>query len=192
MINLNMTKKRIREKSLCEKLKGDPFYTDEQLAEFFNVSIQTIRLDRMRNGIPELRERTKAMAQKAQNKLKAISNEDIVGELVDLVLGESAISTMQITPDMVLEKTGIARGHFMFAQANTLALALIDAPAALTGVGNVKYKLPVKSGAKLIAKAEVRKKRKNKFFVWVKIKHNDAEVFRAKFIVVSFEPNEVL
>lgn len=191
MINLNMTKKRIREKKLCEKLKGDPFYTDEQLAEFFDVSIQTIRLDRMRNGIPELRERTKAMAQKAQNKLKAISNEDIVGELVDLVLGESAISTMQITPDMVLEKTGIARGHFMFAQANTLALALIDAPAALTGVGNVKYKLPVKAGAKLIAKAEVRKKRKNKFFVWVKIKHNDVEVFRAKFIVVSFEPNEV-
>lgn len=192
MIKLNISKKRIRETNLCEKLKGNPFYTDEQLAEFFNVSIQTIRLDRMRNGIPELRERTKAMAQKAQNKLKAISNEDIVGELVDLVLGESAISTMQITPDMVLEKTGIARGHFMFAQANTLALALIDAPAALTGVGNVKYKLPVKAGVKLIAKAEVRKKRKNKFFVWVKIKHNDIEVFRAKFIVVSFEPNDIL
>lgn len=191
MIKLNISKKRIRETNLCKKLKGNPFYTDEQLAEYFNVSIQTIRLDRMRNGIPELRERTKAMAQKAQNKLKAISNEDIVGELVDLVLGESAISTMQITPDMVLEKTGIARGHFMFAQANTLALALIDAQAALTGVGNVKYKLPVKAGAKLIAKAEVRKKRKNKFFVWVKIKHNDVEVFRAKFIVVSFEPNEV-
>jgi len=190
VINLNISKKKIRETMLCEKLKGEPFYTDEQLAKFFNVSIQTIRLDRMRNGIPELRERTKAMAQRAQNKLKAISNEDIVGELVDLVLGESAISTMEITPEMVLEKTGIARGHFMFAQANTLALALIDAPSALTGVGNVKYKVPVKAGAKLVAKAEVRKKRKNKFFIWVKIKHNDLEVFRAKFIVVSFEAND--
>lgn len=32
----------------------------------------------------------------------------------------------------------------MFAQANSLALALIDAPMAVTGVANIKYKAPVR------------------------------------------------
>jgi hypothetical protein len=34
----------------------------------------------------------------------------------------------------------------MFAMADTLALALVDAEVALTGVGNVKYKVPVYAG----------------------------------------------
>ena len=129
------------------------------------------------------------MAENAQDQLKAIASEDIVGELIDLELGKSGISMMEVLPDMVLEKTGIARGHFMFAQANTLALAVIDAPAALTGVGNVKYKVPIYAGAKLIAKAEVIRKQNDKYFIWVKIKNNNEEVFRAKFIIVSL-PNE--
>ena len=96
---------------------------------------------------------------------------------------------MNVTPDMVMAKTGIARGHFMFAQANTLALAVVDAPGALTGVGNVKYKVPIYAGANLIAKAEVIRKEDKKYFIWVKIRNNSQEVFRAKFIVVSL-PNE--
>lgn len=56
---------------------------------------------------------------------------------------------------MVLEKTGIARGHYMYAQANSLTLAVIDAPAALTGVANVNYKRPIKINERLVAKAEV-------------------------------------
>lgn len=64
----------------------------------------------------------------------------------------------------------------MFAQANSLALALIDAPMAVTGVANIKYKAPVRVGDKLIAKAELKHKRGNKFFVWVKIKNVTEEV----------------
>ncbi len=77
----------------------------------------------------------------------------------------------------------------MFAQANTLALAVIDAPAALTGVANVKYKVPIYAGASLIARAEVIRIEDKKYFIWVKIRNNNEEVFRAKFIVVSL-PNE--
>ncbi|NLY84233.1 MAG: transcription factor FapR, partial [Acholeplasmataceae bacterium] len=140
-------------------------------------------------GIPELRERTRQMAEDAQNKLQAIASKDIVGELLDLELGKSGISMMNVTQDMVMAKTGIARGHFMFAQANTLALAVIDAPAALTGVANVKYKVPIYAGASLIARAEVIRIEDKKYFIWVKIRNNNEEVFRAKFIVVSL-PNE--
>ena len=159
-------------------LERNPFLTDEQLAKALEVSIQTIRLDRLRMNIPEVRERTRQMAETAQTKLKAIDKKDIVGDLM-----------LKITPEMVLEKTGVARGYYMFAMANTLALAVVDADAALTGVGNVKYKVPVYAGATLVAKAEVIRREHDKYVIWVKVRNNNEEVFRAKFIIVSL-PNE--
>ena len=81
------------------------------------------------------------------------------------------------------------RRQSMFAMANTLALAVVDADAALTGVGNVKYKVPVYAGATLVAKAEVIRREHDKYVIWVKVRNNNEEVFRAKFIIVSL-PNE--
>lgn len=179
--------KSVRQKLLKEKLQSNPFLTDEELASLLCVSIQTIRIDRLGMGIPELRERTRLMAQDAQVKVKAIANHDIVGELIDLELGKSGISILTILPDMVFERTHIARGHYIFAQANSLALAVIDAPAAVTGVANIKYKIPVCVNDKLISKAEVIRIRGNKYFVWVKTRNEHQEVFRAKFIMVSLD-----
>ncbi len=184
---MQASQKTMRHQELKALLQNNPFCTDEQLAEELHVSVQTIRLDRSVLKIPELRVRTRNMAEAAQNKVRAIDSKDIVGELLDLELNKSGISTLTISPQMVLDKTGVARGFYMFAMANTLALAVVDARAALTGVGNVKYKAPVYAGAVLVAKAEVVKRRGDKFFIWVFIKHNNEEVFRAKFIIVSLD-----
>lgn len=183
-------KKKIRHELLMEQLNEKPFLTDEELARFLQVSIQTVRLDRMELGIPELRERVRKMAVNAQTKVKAVATDDVVGELIDLELGKTGISILRITEDMVFEKTKVARGYFIYSQANSLALALIDAPMAVTGVANIKYKIPVHVGAKLVAKAEVVKQRGNKYFVWVKTRSGTEEVFRAKFIVVSWNTTE--
>ena len=172
-------KKRIRQSLLIDYVKSKPFFTDEELAKLLNVSLEL--------GIPELRERVKQLAEATQKKVKSISSSEVSGELLELELGKSGISLMNITEDMVFEKTKIAKGAYMFAQANSLAL--IDAPMAVTGVANIKYKAPVRVGDKLIAKAELKHKRGNKFFVWVKIKNVTEEVFRAKFILVSLEDN---
>lgn len=180
--------KKLRQEMLKEKIESNPFLTDGELAALLNVSIQTLRLDRLELGIPELRERTKQMAENAQDKLKAIASSEMIGELIDLELDKQGISILHITPEMVFEKTQIARGHYVFSQANSLALAVIDAPTALTGVANVKYKMPIHIGEKLIAKAEVIRKRGNKSFIWVKTRNEKQEVFRAKFIMVSLEP----
>ena len=59
------------------------------------------------------------MAENAQEKLQAITSADIVGELIDLDIGHSGISMMTVDKEMVLEKTGVARGQYMFAQANS-------------------------------------------------------------------------
>ena len=68
-----------------------------------------------------------------------------------------------------------------------MAIATIDAKVALTGVANIKYKLPVYAGQKLVAKAEVTRVRGNKKFVFVRIFVKRQEVFRGKFILVSLE-----
>ena len=182
-------KKRIRQSLLIDYVKSKPFFTDEELAKLLNVSIQTIRLDRLELGIPELRERIKQLAEDTQKKVKSISSNEICGELLELELGKSGISLINITEDMVFKKSKVAKSEYMFAQANSLALALIDAPMAVTGVANVKYKAPAHIGDKLVAKAELKHKRGNKFFVWVKIKNVTEEVFRAKFILVSLGSN---
>ena len=180
-------KKQTRQQLLIERIKEKPFLTDEELARSLQVSVQTIRLDRMELGIPELRERIRRMAEKAQDKVKAIQSKDVVGDLIDLELGQGGVSILRITEDMVFEKTHIARGHHMFSQANSLAVAVIDAPMALTGTANVKYKAPVHIGDKLVAKAEVTYVRGNKYFVSVRTHNDKEEVFQARFIMVSLE-----
>ena len=184
---MTSSKKLIRHKSLKNLLRENPFSTDEQLAQMLGVSVQTIRLDRVTLGIPELRARTRTMAEDAQTKVRAIDKKDIVGELLDLELNKIGISTLKITQDMVLERTGIARGYYLFAMANTLALAVVHAEYALTAVGNVKYKMPVNAGATLVARAVVTHRRMDRFYIFVSVKNNNEEVFRAKYIIVSRE-----
>lgn len=179
--------KKDRLRQLKIEIDKNPFYTDDELAELFSVSVQTIRLDRMELGIPELRERIKNVAEENYHKVKAIVGSEIVGELIDLELGKSGISVFEPTPDMAFLKTKIIRGHYIYSQAESLAISVIDAEAALIGVANIKYKYPVRIGDRLVAKAEIIRKRGNKYFVWVMIKVKNKEVFRGKFILVSLE-----
>lgn len=183
-------KKTERQSKLQEIIKEDPFITDEELAEKFNISIQTIRLDRMELGIPELRERIKIVAENKFSKVRAIAGKEFVGELIDIAPGKNAISILDTDKSMVFEKTKVVKGQHIYAMAETLALALVDARAALTGVANIKYKRPVYSGERLVAKGEVIRTRGNKFFVWVFIYINQQEVFRGKFILVAIDEDK--
>lgn len=182
----NGMSKKERQKSLLAKLELEPFVTDEELSEMFEVSIQTIRLDRLELGIPELRERIKNVAENNYSKVKSIHGKEIVGELIDLELGQRGMSILETDSSFAFEKTDVVKGYHIFAQAESLAIAVIDASVALIGVANIKYKSPVFAGDKLVAKAEVTRTRGNKYFVWVFIKVKQTEVFRGKFILVSF------
>lgn len=178
--------KKDRQAKLLAKLKEDPFMTDEEIAEFFTVSIPTVRLDRLELGIPELRQRIKDVAAQTRGKVRSLHAEEIIGELIELNLGESGISVLDTANDMVFEQSKIVRGHYIYSMAESLAIAVIDADAALVGVANIKYKLPVSAGSRLVAKATVRESdEKDRFIVWVLIYHKHVEVFRGKFILTA-------
>ncbi len=179
--------KKERQQILLEKIKNDPFLTDEELSEIFNVSVPTIRLDRLELGIPELRERIKNVAENNYSKVKSLAGGEIVGELIDITLGKYGVSILETDESMAFEKTKIIRGHYIYSLAESLAIAVIDAHVALVGVANIKYKIPVYSGCKLVAKAEVKQVRGSKYIVWVRIFEKQTEMFRGKFILVSLE-----
>ena len=181
--------KRLRHDNMREILKNQPFLTDEEIAGLLACSIQTIRLDRVEMGIPEVRERIRKTALEINKDVRAIATSELVGELIDLELGHSAISIMLVSEDMLAVHSGVVRAYSLFAQANSLALAVIDAPAAVTGVANIKYRAPVKMLDKIVAKAEVNGIRGDKYFITVRSRVDSKEVFKAKFILVSRSVN---
>jgi acyl-coenzyme A thioesterase PaaI-like protein len=176
--------KKDRQTRLVRTLQENPFATDEDLAELFQVSIQTIRLDRLELGIPELRERIKSVAEKSLDPVKSLGIDEVIGEVIDLQLDSQAISVLEIKEEHVFTRTHIARGHYIFAQANSLAVAVIDADVALTASARIRFVRPVKLGEKLVAKAVVRSRDGEESKVRVETKVQGELVFTATFRVV--------
>ncbi|MFO7611009.1 MAG: transcription factor FapR [Clostridia bacterium] len=177
--------KKLRHEKLLDIIDAEPFLTDEDIARRLDVSIPTVRLDRLELGIHELRERIKDMARRTQEKVRSLGNKDIVGELLDLDLNERGVAVFDTTKEMAFERSDIVRGHFIYAFAESTAISVIDADVALVGVANIKYKVPVHCGDKLVAKAEVKRIRTNNFVVWVLVYRDRKEVFRGKFILIT-------
>lgn len=178
--------KRERQQLLTKTIADNPFVTDEQLAERFHVSVQTIRLDRMELSIPELRERIKDVAAKNyENEVKSLPLDEVIGEIIDIELDKSALSIFDVGNEHVFQRNGIARGHHLFAQANSLAVAVINDELALTVKSNVVFVKPVRAGDRVITKAIVREQQseKNRTIIDVTSTVNNEKVFTGEFVM---------
>ena len=180
-----------RQRKIKEHISNDPFLSDKKLAELFNFSVQTIRLDRLEMGIPEMRKRIVQVAKdtSSSDKVKSLSKEEIVGELIDLELGKNAIAILKTTKDMAFNRTGIVRSHYIFSLADSLAISIIDAEVALTGVARLSYKKPVYAGQTLVAKARIARNKGNKYLVSVHVKTDQKEVFTGKLVIFTVGNN---
>src|SRR5699024_8349966 len=176
-IRMVKLKKQERQSSLESHISDDPFLTDEQLANIFGVSIQTIRLDRLELNIPELRARIKNVAREGVDKIRSLSIQEVVGEIIDIELNKSALSLFIVEDSQVFEKNQIARGHFLLAQANSLCVALIDEPLALTEHAAVDFKRPAKLNDKVVAKAKVTTMDDNTAHIEVESQDDGKELF---------------
>lgn len=159
MVRYMKRSKAERQRLLNDTIEETPFINDEQLAVMFSVSIQTIRLDRMELSIPELRERIKSVANNHWDEtVRALPMEEVIGEVIDLELDKRAISILSISSEHVFSRNKIARGHHLFAQANSLAVAVINDELALTAKSELKFTRQVKEGERVVAKATVEGK----------------------------------
>ncbi|CAM3699604.1 transcription factor FapR [Mesobacillus zeae] len=169
---------------LAETIKDNPFVTDEELAETFSVSIQTIRLDRLELSIPELRERIKNVAEKRfEDEVRSLPIEEVIGEIIDIELDQSAISILDIKKEHVFMRNRIARGHHLFAQANSLAVAVINDELALTAKASIQFTRSVMEDERVVAKAKVTKidTETGRTFVEVNSFVNKELVFKGSF-----------
>lgn len=173
--------KKERQPLLRDKIMENPFITDEELAEHFNVSVQTVRLDRLELNIPEVRERIKHVARQQYDTVKALPIEEVIGEIIDLQLDKQAISILDIKEEHVFSRTKIARGHHLFAQANSLAVAVIDDELALTTNAVISFKRQVKPGERVVAKAQVKEIRDRRTIVEVNSYVDQELVFHGVF-----------
>lgn len=187
MIVLSRFQRQERQEALQEIVLLDPFFTDEELAGRLGVSISTIRHDRGVLGIPELRERTKTVAHEAYITLKSLGEQEVIGELQELVVGEHARSQLKVDQTMVLFKAQVARDHHLLAQANSLAITLVDADVALTGSVNLKFLRPVHLGECVIAYGQVQKRKGNKYWVEIISSVRQEEVLRGEWVLFAID-----
>lgn len=177
--------KQERHNNLLALLECEPFLTDEELARRLGVSVATIRLDRLELGVPEMRERARHMAERVAAVPVSMQADELVGQLQELELGNSAVSLLDVLPEMCFARTGIARGHHLFAQANSLAVAVIDAPGTLTAVARVRFLRPVHVGEQVVARAGVGASAGARRLVRVMSTVEGKPVLEGRFIVVS-------
>lgn len=175
--------KRQRHQELSRLLEENPFLTDRELTRLLKVSIQTIRLDRLELAIPELRERLKLMAERSHDSVRSLPLHEVIGDIVDLQLDKSGISLFEMNEEHVFSRSGIARGHHVFAQANSLAVAVINDEIALTASADIRFVRPVKLGEKCIAKAYVRSSGGQKAKVEVFTYVGEEMVFQGNFVI---------
>ena len=99
----------------------------------------------MELSIPELRERIKYVAEKKfEDEVRSLPIDEVIGEIIDIELDKSAISIFDVREEHVFIRNKIARGHHVFAQANSLAVAVINDEFALTAKANIQFKRSVK------------------------------------------------
>ena len=85
----------------------------------------------------------------------------------------------------MFKRNQIARGHHMFAQANSLAVAVINDELALTAKANIHFIQPVKNEERVIAKARVKKidEETGRTVVEVNSFVNNEIVFKGEFVM---------
>jgi hypothetical protein len=176
------SEKKLRQQRLAKLLDDNPMATDQELATLLGVSVSTMRLDRALMGIPELRERIKRMAQEAGSKLRSLSQSEIVGDLLELEPNRWALSVLRTTREMAFRTTDILWDHYIYAQASSIAVAVIETAAVIIDSMRGEYKGQARVGDVLIARAKVGVSKDNRYIVSVRTRIGEKEIFVGRFI----------
>lgn len=174
--------KKNRQSKLVEIIEHNPLATDEELAGLFSVSVSTIRLDRAVLAIPELRERTKLRAEQATSRLRSLSRNEIVGELLELQPNQWALSILKTTKEMAFRRTNLVWDHYIFAQASSIAVAVIEADTVIVDSMRGECKGHANVGDTLIARAKVGTNKEGATIVSVRTRVGEKEIFVGRFI----------
>jgi hypothetical protein len=179
--------KKHRQDRLIKLLDDNPMATDQELASLLEVSVGTVRLDRALMGVPELRERVRRMAQSAGSRLRSLSRSEIVGDLLELEPNRWALSVLRTTREMAFRATEILWDHYIYAQASSIAVAVIEAGTVIVDSMRGEYRGHARVGDVLIARAKVGVGKDGRQIVSVRTRVGEKEIFVGRFITEVLE-----
>ena len=182
-----MRVKRTRQKRLMNLLESNPLMSDNGLASELGVSVGTIRLDREALNLPGLRERTRLMAERASSRLTSMRQEEVVGEILELEPNRRALSVFSASREYAFRHTNLIADCYIYAQAATLAIAVVREALAIVGSARVQFSRSAYVGEKLAAYARVGTHKDNKYIVSVRTRVAEREIFVARFVVLAME-----
>lgn len=87
--------------------------------------------------------------------MRAMAQEEVLGEISELQLNRYAVSTLAIQPAHVFTRTRIVRGHILFGQLNSLAVAVTDADVVLTAKTELRFHHSVALGDTVLGRVDV-------------------------------------
>jgi len=175
--------KQIRHKQLLRLLDSDPLMSDSELARELGVSVGTIRLDRGLLNVPELRERARQMAENASSRLTSMKQDEVIGEVIELEPNRIALSVLSTNREYAFRHTDLIADHYIYAQAASLAIAVVKEDLAIVGAARAQFKRPARVGDRLMACAKVGTHKENKYVVSVHTRIGNSEIFVARFVV---------
>ena len=110
-------------------------------------------------------------------------SEEVIGDIIDIELDRKAISILDVTEMHVFQRNKIARGPHLFAQANSLAVAVVDDELALTVRSPNHFLRPVRQGERVVARATVKEmnERSKRTVVEVVSTVDEERVFKGTF-----------
>lgn len=180
-------RKQKRHRQLIELLDADPLLSDSDLARELGVSVGTIRLDRGILNVPELRERTRQMAENASSRLTSMKQEEVFGEIIELEPNRLALSVFSTNREYAFRHTNLIADHYIYAQAATLAIAVVKEDLVIVGSARAQFRQSAHVGDRLIACAKVGTHKGNKYVISVHTRVGNREIFTARFVVVAIE-----
>lgn len=183
----DMPARKLRQDRLAKIIELNPMITDNELASQLCVSVSTVRLDRALMGVPELRERIRTMAQDAMSRLKSLSPAEVIGDLLELEPDRWALSVLRTAKDMAFRFTDIVSDNYVYAQAGSIAVAVINAASVIIGSMRGQYSGHAHVGDILIARAKVGVNHEGKRIVSVRTKAGNREIFVGRFIIEILE-----
>lgn len=181
--------RKSRQDKLLKLIEKNPLLTDERLAASLGASVSTIRLDRALLGVPELRERTRTMAQRATSRLRSLKQSEVVGDLLELEPNRWALSVLETKKDMAFRETDMVWDHYIYAQASSIAIAVVEADLVILDSMRGEYKGHARVGDSLVARAKVGVNRDEKYIVSVRTKVGEKEIFVGRFIAAVISPD---
>jgi hypothetical protein len=157
--------------------------SDSELARELSVSVGTIRLDRSVLNVPELRARARQMAENASSRLTSMKQEEVLGEIIELEPNRLALSVLSTNRGYAFRHTDLIADHYIYAQAASLAIAVVKEELVIVGSARAQFKSPARVGDRIMACAKVGIHKDNKYVVSVHTRVGNREIFVGRFVV---------